>query len=385
MPDASEPRSTWFLPAERADRPTIDAQRALVLSEVTVRQVLDAFPEPAVILNENRQIILTNPRMELLAGCSGDELVGARIGEALRCEHSAEGPNGCGTTRFCRNCGAAKATFRCLARREPGAEECRILREPGASLPALDLLVWATPIHVGGHRFMVFTARDTTDEKRRSVLERIFFHDVLNAAGGLRGVVDLLPESDPGEQLELCEMAARLSSQLVEEIEAQRDLASAECGELQVELDELDAGKLLSSVSDWYARHPAAAGKRIVIGDTLGETLIVSDERMLRRVLGNLVKNALEASDEGETVRISFENDVAPCFSVHNPAVIPDAVRDQIFQRSFTTKPGTGRGIGTYSIKLLTERYLGGSVSLSTERGYGTTFTVSLPGQRSGA
>lgn len=384
MADTPATRSTWFLPAERADRATVDAQRARVIAEVSVRQVLDAFPEPAVILNEQRQILLTNPKMDALAGRSGDELIGARIGEALRCEHAGEEPAGCGTTRFCRNCGAAKTTFRCLQRKDRGAEECRILRERETALPALDLLVWATPLEVRGERFMVFSVRDTTDEKRRDVLERIFFHDVLNAAGALRGLVDLLPEADPREQLDLHEMTARLSEQLVEEIEAQRDLVAAECGELEPDPGEIDAVKLIDRVVDSYARHPAAETKRIVIGEVAGPTRLVSDETMLRRILGNLVKNALEASREGETVTLSFENGVAPRFSVHNPAVMSDAVRDQVFQRSFTTKPGTGRGVGTYSVRLLTERYLGGSVSFTTEPGRGTTFRVCLPGNSLG-
>ena len=68
---------------------------------------------------------------------------------------------------------------------------------------------------------------------------------------------------------------------------------------------------------------------------------------------------------------------------MHNAGSMPDAVRDQVFQRSFTTKPGPGRGIGTYSIKLLTERYLGGVVSFTTSPAGGTTFTVSLPGELS--
>jgi signal transduction histidine kinase len=51
-----------------------------------------------------------------------------------------------------------------------------------------------------------------------------------------------------------------------------------------------------------------------------------------------------------------------------------------MFQRSFTTKEGGGRGIGAYSVKLLTERYLGGWVTFSSSREVGTTFTVTLPG-----
>ncbi len=63
---------------------------------------------------------------------------------------------------------------------------------------------------------------------------------------------------------------------------------------------------------------------------------------------------------------------------IRNPAVIPDEVKYQIFNRSFSTK-GAGRGIGTYSVKLLTEHYLEGEVGFSTEPGSGTAFHVLLP------
>ena len=45
----------------------------------------------------------------------------------------------------------------------------------------------------------------------------------------------------------------------------------------------------------------------------------------------------------------------------------------------FSTKSSTGRGLGTYSMKLLGERYLGGAVSFSSSAEHGTVFTFELP------
>jgi signal transduction histidine kinase len=96
-------------------------------------------------------------------------------------------------------------------------------------------------------------------------------------------------------------------------------------------------------------------------------------------VLVNLIKNALEASSPGETVTVSFENRGVPTFRVHNPAVMSEAVQAQLFQRSFTTKEGSGRGVGTYSVKLFVENYLRGTVTLHSTAQMGTTFIVTLP------
>ena len=92
-----------------------------------------------------------------------------------------------------------------------------------------------------------------------------------------------------------------------------------------------------------------------------------------------MLVNALEATPAGGNVvgGLRREGDFA-VFWVRNDAVMPDNVRVQIFKRSFSTK-GEGRGLGTYSIKLLTENYLGGEVGFASSREEGTTFWVRLP------
>ena len=65
-------------------------------------------------------------------------------------------------------------------------------------------------------------------------------------------------------------------------------------------------------------------------------------------------------------------------FWVHNPGHMDPSVQHQVFRRFFSTK-GPGRGLGTYSIKLLAEEYLGGRVSLDSSPERGTTFVLSLP------
>ena len=92
-----------------------------------------------------------------------------------------------------------------------------------------------------------------------------------------------------------------------------------------------------------------------------------------------MIKNALESSNEGDKVtagsRIN-ENEIE--FYIHNNVFMPDEVQLQIFQRSFSTK-GTGRGLGTYSIKLLSEKYLRGKVLFESSEGNGTTFYARFP------
>jgi len=128
-----------------------------------------------------------------------------------------------------------------------------------------------------------------------------------------------------------------------------------------------------------YRRHEVAAGKTITVASESDNVAFRSDHSLLLRVLGNMLKNALEATSAGETVTLETnleENRVE--FRVHNPDFMPREVQLQVFKRSFSTK-GKGRGIGTYSIRLFVTRYLGGSVDFESSKERGTTFRVRLP------
>ena len=122
-----------------------------------------------------------------------------------------------------------------------------------------------------------------------------------------------------------------------------------------------------------------AQNKTIVIDAQSEDFICATDERLLKRIIGNLIKNALEAVPEQSTVTIGCrrrEDEVQ--FWVHNPSVIPFDAQLQMFQRSFSTK-GTGRGLGTYSVKLFTERYLRGRATFVSNQDDGTRFTITIP------
>jgi sensor histidine kinase regulating citrate/malate metabolism len=92
-----------------------------------------------------------------------------------------------------------------------------------------------------------------------------------------------------------------------------------------------------------------------------------------------MVKNALEAVGEGETVTMGCKASSRGLkFWVHNAGYITPDVQSQIFKWSFSTK-GKNRGLGTYGMRLLSERYLRGQVSFTSTPEGGTTFTVRLP------
>jgi signal transduction histidine kinase len=370
---------TLFAPAERERSDQVRNQCEKVGGNRLIGALLDSFPEPAMILNRERQIVLANDKLAAVLNRPAESLLGLRPGEALDCVHSAEKPAGCGTTRFCQFCGTIRAIVESQRTGRPGVEECRIQRTVEGRTAALDLRIWATPLVIDGESFTVFAVRDTTDEKRRQVLERVFFHDVLNTAWALREMADFLPEFPDEEAARVRQRVHELAEEMIEEIQSQRDLTAAEGGDLTVRPKMIDAGQLLKRICALYRPRAALEGKTITFSEGTEPVMLQSDEKLLARVLGNLIKNALEASTRGATVTVSVHNRGTPTFRVHNEQAMPEEVKAQMFQRSFTTKQGVGHGVGSYSVKLLSERYLEGTVDFRSTVRDGTTFTVRLP------
>jgi sensor histidine kinase regulating citrate/malate metabolism len=87
----------------------------------------------------------------------------------------------------------------------------------------------------------------------------------------------------------------------------------------------------------------------------------------------------VESSGDLATITLGFSYlDDGCVFEVCNPDVIPREIQLQLFQRSFSTK-GAGRGLGTYSMKLLGEKYLKGTVGFESTEENGTKFFIKLP------
>jgi signal transduction histidine kinase len=227
--------------------------------------------------------------------------------------------------------------------------------------------------------FSVFVALDISHEKRRQALEHIFLHDIHNVACGLSWCIDFLQKATPDEREQHLDDIRRLCRELNEEIGAQRTLLRAESGELVLTPAKVGSLGLLQDAVDLYRGHPVAQGRILRVDDQARDATVVSDRILLLRVVCNLIKNALEASQAGHTVTAgcAADGNVAE-FWVHNEGFMPRDVQLQVFQRSFSTK-GIGRGLGTYSVRLLTERYLKGSVSFTTSPGQGTTFRIRCP------
>jgi signal transduction histidine kinase len=100
---------------------------------------------------------------------------------------------------------------------------------------------------------------------------------------------------------------------------------------------------------------------------------------MLKRVLINLIQNAVQAMPKGGSLNINAKcKDTYAYISVRDTGEgITEEVKSKLFTPLFTTK-SKGQGFGLAVVKRLVEGQ-GGKISFESEKGKGTTFTVRLP------
>ncbi len=373
---------THFASWERASDADVVVVADSVAHDPTVRAMLDIVEGDLLILDDHRQVLAANQRFLDRIGCTDvNEIIGLRPGDCVNCVHAREAPSGCGTGRACRNCGAVLAIVASQRSAWVTSGECLMaLGEDGCD--AAEFRVRSAPLTIAGRPLTAFVLQDISAEKRRAVLERVFLHDLANSVGSVLGWGELLAIDDVGSH-DAARQIVALGQRMAREIRGHAALVAAENGELVVTPEPLRPRAVLSEVVAGV-RGVRGGDVTIAVADGADDAPFEADRELLARVLGNMLLNALEASHPGDVVRVWYEaGDDGPMFLVNNPGVVSERVRHQIFTRSFTTK-GRGRGLGTYGMKLLGERYLGGRVGFRSEPGQGTTFWIAL-GKRSDA
>ncbi|MCX7797129.1 MAG: HAMP domain-containing histidine kinase [Melioribacter sp.] len=373
---------TYFDTPERSSTDEIIKDYLIFHLNPLITQILEGFPELAVIINKNRQIVAYNKKAVKTFNVSEPEsLLGKRVGEAINCIYSNIMPAGCGTAQFCKECGLVKAIKHTYEYKLFAEEECKITAIFNNKEYSFEFLVNTQLIKFKDEDFILFAVKDISSIKRKEALERIFFHDILNTASAIDGITKLLmDEKDENEKHQLILALNEAAQQLLNEIISQRDLRNAEDGKLGVDIKKITIVDFLKAVYEVYRNHELAKNKNLVVEYPEQNNEFESDRTLLLRSIGNLIKNALEASNEGDNVKIySYFNREYVYFNVYNNQVIPENVQLHLFQRSFSTKGVKGRGLGLYSVKLIIEQYLKGKVTYVSNELLGTIFTIQLP------
>ncbi|HOX23764.1 MAG TPA: NADH-quinone oxidoreductase subunit H [Elusimicrobiales bacterium] len=242
MPEKSD--STFFMCPEKEGMEVVRRQHQAITSIPLLRPLLDSMLNLVAILNSKRQLVFANTQFLKTFNRDLDSILGLRGGEIFKCAHAAQN---CGTSKYCLECGAAKVMDAALNHLNQQLEECDILPEKAGD--EINLLVYGTPFEHQKERFMLLAAVDTSSAKRKAVLERLFFHDLINTASGIKGLLALMAANPTSDWDQYVKLAATGAETLVEQILSQKDLSAAERGELQPTFTTVSSLDMLNGVA----------------------------------------------------------------------------------------------------------------------------------------
>jgi signal transduction histidine kinase len=369
---------TYFAAPSRATARELADEIRMVSTNPVVSGLLHTISGLVAILDEHRQIVAVNDSLLQMLGIDDAEhALGLRPGEALNCIHAEDEPAGCGTGLWCTTCDAAISIVACLSDNIPAERICALSARRAGKLVDLALQVQCQPIHIEGRRFAIILLQDISVEQRRAALERTFFHDVNNMLSSLIQASDLLVEQCSSE---LAKPVYDMAWRLYKEVAIQHSLSTSGSSTYRPTWHKCKADQIITELQRFFGSHPAANQKQVEFLTEVPDIDFTTDVSALQRVISNMILNALEATPAGGLVKmwINEENN-GLVFKVWNDGVIPDDIARRIFQRNFSTKAQAGRGIGTYSMKLLGEEVLGGAVSFTSNQERGTVFRLAHP------
>ncbi len=376
------------IPIEPAEKPTYklrerknpeEIQRqARTISQLPILDIMSRHsPDFIGVLNSSRQFVYVN-RKAFPESEGSSSIIGLRPGEVLGCVHSNETEFGCGLSGACAYCDVMKAVMATLTTEEAVKREGRILIEKQGVHDSLDVRIYTSYITQENEEFVILHIQDISAEKRMDIMERIFYHDIYNTIASLHSIINLSQiTSDDIPDVERYLLSG--VNDIEEQIEYQRLMKAIEQGRT-VEAPPLSEIQEITEEFLPLINNPAFLEGRIFRSEIhLEPVYIKAKPVILRRILMNLLKNAKEASKPGDTLSLEVSTtDKDSFFRVRNPQYISPDIQAGIFQHSFSTK-GLGRGYGTYSMKILSQRYLGGDIDFNTSKKEGTCFTLRIP------
>lgn len=224
-------------------------------------------------------------------------------------------------------------------------------------------------------------------EKIREDVERIMRHDLKAPLNGIINLPDLILDEGGlnDSQKEMLDYIAQAGRRMLRQVNESLDLYKMETGTFVYQPSRVDllavVNKVLRDLEGLIKTKSVAVLVNLegAEPEQASPLLVLGQDQLCYSMTANIVKNALEASEPGDEVRIDlFRANGQAALAVSNPASVPLGVAPYFFEKYSTGgKPG-GTGLGTYSAKLMAA-VQGGSIDMFTTDDAGTTVTIRLP------
>ncbi|MFC2167047.1 ATP-binding protein, partial [Acidobacteriota bacterium] len=212
-------------------------------------------------------------------------------------------------------------------------------------------------------------------------------HEFRTPLTSMRQFTEMLNEDDslPAEKRSVFYQAqARATSRLSRLVESLLDFGRMEAGARPYQLEPMDAGLLAKTVVKEFLQETGHDNTVIecVVPDK--GPIVDGDREALVQALWNLLDNALKYSGEKKKIHVEVEEGDPVLIRIRDQGFgIPSSERSQIFRKFVRGSNASGFGIKGTGIGLAVVKHIvdahGGKISIESESGQGSTFTIQLP------
>ncbi len=240
--------------------------------------------------------------------------------------------------------------------------------------------------------FIDVTRIDRLEQVRQEFLSNVS-HELRTPLTSILAFVETLEAGaieDQEASRRFLSIIRRNASRMNDLIDDILELSAIEAGNVQVKAEEVELHPIANEVIASLAAKADSRGIAVV-NAVPKDALVFADARKLEQMLTNLVENAIKFNREHGTVTVSYEspspiNDQRSKILVEDTGEgIPSQHLERLFERFYRVDRARSREMGGTGLGLAIVKHLArlheGEVSVTSELGQGSTFTIELPGK----
>jgi signal transduction histidine kinase len=350
------------------------------------RATLDHLFEGIAVYGSDGRLKLHNPAYLALWELSGDDVAGEpHIGEILDKTRALLDNSGDWDARKQRT--ISKVTAQAPASGPVYRTDGSMLQEATVPLPDGNVLVTYLDVTDTARYERVLRERNEALEtagRLKSEFVANVSHELRTPLNAIIGFADILTNQYFGDlnprQLDYSRGILQSSEQLRRLIDDISDLATIEAGYMVLETGRVEIFEMLKTVLALTRGRAKSRGLEIELCCPPEIGVIAADDRRIKQALFNLISNAIKFTPPGGAIRIEAERRESELLlTVTDSGIgIPPSDQTRMFEKFERGMPRSGAGLGLSLVKSLIDLH-GGTVTIDSAAGRGTTITCRLP------